>query len=83
MNGEIVITVKCDGDMYDAHRYERHVEMEIVESWLRDHPEDANLSLDLLVKKIFHHAIDNTIWAEEAYPGIKERMHKKVDETQI
>lgn len=33
-----------------------------------------------IAKKIVHNAIDNTTWAEEAYPGIKERLHKAVDE---
>lgn len=54
--------------------------MGVVETWVTNHPEDTNLPLDLLVKKILHSAVDNTAWDESAYPGIKERMHKKVDE---
>lgn len=30
-------------------------------------------------KDILHEAIDNTIFAEEAYPNIKEELHKAVD----
>lgn len=30
-------------------------------------------------KDIIHKAIDNTIFAEEAYPNIKEELHKAVD----
>jgi len=27
-----------------------------------------------------HSAIDNGVWAEAEYPGIKEKLHKAVDE---
>ena len=30
-------------------------------------------------KDIIHKAIDNTTFAEEAYPNIKEELHKAVD----
>ena len=30
--------------------------------------------------QIIHDAIDNTTFAEEAYPGIKEQMHRSVEE---
>ena len=35
---------------------------------------------DDIVKEILHRAIDNTRWAEDAYPNIKERLHKMIDE---
>lgn len=33
-----------------------------------------------IAKDILHNAIDNSTWAEDAYPNIKERLHKAVDE---
>lgn len=33
-----------------------------------------------IARQIVHDAIDNTPMAEDAYPGIKERLHKAVDE---
>lgn len=33
-----------------------------------------------IAAQIIHDAIDNTTFAEEAYPGIKEQMHRSVEE---
>ena len=33
-----------------------------------------------IAEQIIHNAIDNTIFDEDAYPGIKEQLHKSVEE---
>lgn len=48
-------------------------------TWIINHPESENMSTEEIAKAMLHEAIDNTTWAEEAYPGIKDNLHRTVD----
>jgi len=41
---------------------------------------DANRIARWFNAEMVHKAIDNTVWDEESYPGIKEKLHKLVDD---
>lgn len=45
-----------------------------------DLPETEGSNPSQIAAQIIHDAIDNTTFAEEAYPGIKEQMHRSVEE---
>lgn len=57
----------------------QYIEDERVYSFCPNCGADMRNDIDI-VKDIIHRAIDNSIWAEDAYPNIKERLHKAVDE---
>lgn len=44
---------------------------------------DMRDDINRIVKEILHTAIDNGVWAEDAYPNIKERLHKTIDEYEV
>lgn len=35
-----------------------------------------------IAKELVLKAIDNTTWAEDEYPGLKEKLHKAVEEVE-
>lgn len=45
-----------------------------------DLPETEGSDPSQIAAQIIHDAIDNTTFAEEAYPGIKEQLHRSVEE---
>ena len=49
---------------------------------VKDFPIEAILQLDAnrIVAEMVHNAIENTVWDEVDFPGIKEKLHKTVDE---
>lgn len=48
---------------------------------VKDFPLELIVQLDAnrIAAEMVHKAIDNTVW-DEVYPGIKEKLHKTVDE---
>ena len=38
------------------------------------------LDANRIAAEMVHKAIDNTVWDEVSYPGIKEKLHKLVDD---
>lgn len=54
----------------------------IVTGDIKDFPLETIIKLDAnrIAAEMVHKAIDNTVWDEVSYPGIKEKMHKLVDE---
>lgn len=48
---------------------------------VKDFPLELIVQLDVnrIAAEMIHEAIDNTVW-DEVYPGIKEKLHKVVDE---
>lgn len=49
---------------------------------VKDFPLETIIKLDAIriAAEMVHKAIDNTVWDEVSYPGIKEKLHKTVDE---
>lgn len=49
---------------------------------VKDFPLDTIVQLDAnrIAAEMVHKAIDNTVWDEVSYPGIKEKLHKAVDD---
>ena len=49
---------------------------------VKDFPIEAILQLDAnrIAAEMVHNAIENTVWDEVDFPGIKEKLHKTVDE---
>ena len=49
---------------------------------VKDFPLDAIVQLDAnrIAAEMVHKAIENTVWDEVSYPGIKEKLHKLVDD---
>jgi len=49
---------------------------------VKDFPLELIVQLDAnrIAAEMVHKAIDNTVWDEESYPGIKEKLHKLVDD---
>ena len=49
---------------------------------VKDFPIEAIVQLDAnrIVAEMVHNAIENTVWDEVDFPGIKEKLHKTVDE---
>lgn len=48
---------------------------------VKDFPlEIIKLDANRIAAEMVHKAIDNTVWNEVDYPGIKEKLHKTVDE---
>ena len=49
---------------------------------VRDFPSEKIIQLEInkVAAAIVHDAIENTVWDEVDYPGIKEKLHKAVDE---
>ena len=49
---------------------------------VKDFPLETIIKLDAnrTLAEMVHNAIDNTVWDEVSYPGIKEKLHKTVDE---
>ena len=54
----------------------------IVTGDVKDFPLDTIVQLDAnrIAAEMVHKAIDNTVWDEVDYPGIKEKLHKIVDD---
>lgn len=54
----------------------------IVTGDVKDFPLDTIVQLDAnrIAAEMVHKAIDNTVWDEVSYPGIKEKLHKLVDD---
>lgn len=54
----------------------------IVTGDVKDFPLETIIKLDAnrIAAEMVHKAIDNTVWDEESYPGIKEKLHKLVDD---
>lgn len=48
---------------------------------VKDFPLELIVQLDAnrIAAEMVHKAIDNTVWDEVNYPGIKEKLHKLVD----
>ena len=67
---EMMVCSECQEEFsYDA------------ETGIRDYNYCPNCGADMrTAEQIVHDAIDNTPMAEDAYPGIKERLHKAVDD---
>lgn len=49
---------------------------------IKDFPLETIIQLDAnrIAAEMVHKAIDNTVWDEVSYPGIKEKLHKLVDD---
>lgn len=49
---------------------------------VKDFPIETIVQLDAnrILAEMVHNAIENTVWDEVDYPGIKEKLHKTVDE---
>lgn len=49
---------------------------------VKDFPLETIIKLDAnrIAAEMVHKAIDNTVWDEVSYPGIKEKLHKLVDD---
>lgn len=49
---------------------------------VKDFPLEIIVQLDAnrIAAEMVHKAIDNTVWDEVSYPGIKEKLHKLVDD---
>ena len=49
---------------------------------VKDFPLETIIKLDAIriAAEIVHKEIDNTVWDEVSYPGIKEKLHKLVDD---
>ena len=49
---------------------------------IKDFPLETIIKLDAnrIAAEMVHKAIDNTVWDEVSYPGIKEKLHKLVDD---
>lgn len=49
---------------------------------VKDFPLETIVKLDAIriAAEMVHKAIDNTVWDEVDYPGIKEKLHKVVDD---
>lgn len=49
---------------------------------VKDFPLETIIKLDAnrIAAEMVHKAIDNTVWDEVNFPGIKEKLHKIVDE---
>lgn len=54
----------------------------IVTGDVKDFPLELIVQLDAnrIAAEMVHKAIDNTVWDEVSYPGIKEKLHKLVDD---
>ena len=54
----------------------------IVTGDVKDFPLETIVKLDAIriAAEMVHKAIDNTVWDEVDYPGIKEKVHEGVDE---
>lgn len=54
----------------------------IVTGDVKDFPLETIIKLDAnrIAAEMVHKAIDNTVWDEVSYPGIKEKLHKAVDD---
>lgn len=54
----------------------------IVTGDVKDFPLELIVQLDAnrIAAEMVHKAIDNTVWDEVSYPGIKEKVHKVVDD---
>lgn len=54
----------------------------IVTGDVKDFPLETIVKLDAIriAAEMVHKAIDNTVWDEVDYPGIKEKLHKVVDD---
>lgn len=54
----------------------------IVAGDVKDFPLETIIKLDAnrIAAEMVHKAIDNTVWDEVSFPGIKEKLHKLVDE---
>lgn len=54
----------------------------IVTGDVKDFPLETIIKLDAsrTLAEMVHNAIENTVWDEVEYPGIKEELHKTVDE---
>lgn len=53
---------------------------EVAQPLNQDSIETQSSDPSQIAAQIIHDAIDNTTFAEEAYPGIKEQMHRSVEE---
>lgn len=49
---------------------------------VKDFPLEAILQLDAnrIAAEMVHNAIENTVWDEVSFPGIKEKLHKAADD---
>ena len=49
---------------------------------VKDFPLETIIELDAnrIAAEMVHKAIDNTVWDEIEFPGIKEKLHKLVDD---
>lgn len=49
---------------------------------VKDFPLETIIKLDAnrIAAEMVHKAIDNNVWDEVSYPGIKEKLHKLVDD---
>ena len=49
---------------------------------VKDFPLETIVQLDAnrIAAEMVHKAIDNTVWDETEFPGIKEKVHKVVDD---
>lgn len=49
---------------------------------VKDFPLETIIKLDAnrIAAEMVHKAINNTVWDEVSYPGIKEKLHKLVDD---
>ena len=49
---------------------------------VKDFPLEIIIKLDAnrIAAEMVHKAIDNTVWDETEFPGIKEKVHKVVDD---
>lgn len=54
----------------------------IVTGDVKDFPLETIVQLDAnrIAAEMVHNAIENTVWDEVSFPGIKEKMHKTVDD---
>lgn len=54
----------------------------VVTGDVKDFPLETIIKLDAnrIAAEMVHKAIDNTVWDEVDYPGIKEKLHKVVDD---
>ena len=54
----------------------------IVTGDVKDFPLETILQLDAnrIAAEMVHKAIDNTVWDEVNFPGIKEKLHKDADD---